>query len=317
MNLKNISDSELLSATRRLVQEERRLTLEILHHLREIDRRRLYAELKFSSLFDYCVKELGYAGGSAQRRIDSMRLLRELPEIEERIEAGTLNLSLISQACKFFRHEEVRSPEAKREVIEAITDKSCREAERELVSRAKEPAKLIPEKVRQISASHSELKLVVDQELLDQLEELKGLLGHQIPGASLTDLIRYSASLALKKHRVKPPKHPLPTPAVESPTKPESAPLAKSPERHPRKPTAEMRRQVWHRDGGRCTYSNPQTGQRCGSTYALEPDHRVPYAQGGPTTVENLRLRCRAHNQYAAIQSFGHAKMAEFIPSLK
>ncbi len=35
--------------------------------------------------------------GSAQRRIESMRLLKELPEMEERIQSGSLNLSLSSQ----------------------------------------------------------------------------------------------------------------------------------------------------------------------------------------------------------------------------
>jgi hypothetical protein len=31
----------------------------------------------------------------------------------------------------------------------------------------------------------------------------------------------------------------------------------------------------------------------------------VPFADGGPTTVENLQLRCRAHNQYEARDYFG------------
>ena len=41
----------------------------------------------------------------------------------------------------------------------------------------------------------------------------------------------------------------------------------------------------------------------------LEFDHRVPVAQGGQGTVENVRLVCRAHNQYAAERAFG----ADFI----
>jgi hypothetical protein len=31
----------------------------------------------------------------------------------------------------------------------------------------------------------------------------------------------------------------------------------------------------------------------------------VPFARGGPTTTENLALRCRAHNAYEAEQVFG------------
>jgi hypothetical protein len=30
-----------------------------------------------------------------------------------------------------------------------------------------------------------------------------------------------------------------------------------------------------------------------------------PYADGGETTVENIELRCRAHNAYEAEQYFG------------
>ena len=37
----------------------------------------------------------------------------------------------------------------------------------------------------------------------------------------------------------------------------------------------------------------------------LELDHIAPYAVGGQCTVENLRLRCRAHNQRYARQYFG------------
>jgi hypothetical protein len=33
--------------------------------------------------------------------------------------------------------------------------------------------------------------------------------------------------------------------------------------------------------------------------------HRVPYADDGAASVENIELRCRAHNQYEAEQWFG------------
>jgi hypothetical protein len=31
----------------------------------------------------------------------------------------------------------------------------------------------------------------------------------------------------------------------------------------------------------------------------------VPFARGGPTTADNLELRCRAHNAYDAEREFG------------
>jgi hypothetical protein len=79
---------------------------EILHYLAEIERRRIFAIEGFGSLFDYCVKILGYSEGGANRRIQSMRLLRELKPkqaeaIEEKIESGALSLSVVAQAASF------------------------------------------------------------------------------------------------------------------------------------------------------------------------------------------------------------------------
>jgi HNH endonuclease len=40
-------------------------------------------------------------------------------------------------------------------------------------------------------------------------------------------------------------------------------------------------------------------------TSFLEFHHVEPYARGGPATVENIQLRCRAHNAYEASMFFG------------
>ncbi|MGD8413497.1 MAG: HNH endonuclease signature motif containing protein, partial [Candidatus Latescibacterota bacterium] len=38
----------------------------------------------------------------------------------------------------------------------------------------------------------------------------------------------------------------------------------------------------------------------------LEYDHYpVPYARGGPSTANNLRLLCAKHNKHAAIKTYG------------
>ena len=42
MNFKSVSDVELVSKTQALMAEERRITLEVLHYLREIEARRLF-----------------------------------------------------------------------------------------------------------------------------------------------------------------------------------------------------------------------------------------------------------------------------------
>ena len=50
-------------------------------------------------------------------------------------------------------------------------------------------------------------------------------------------------------------------------------------------------------------------GGRCRETGFLEIHHVVPYAAGGQTVVENLELRCRAHNAYEADLYFGSPEL--------
>jgi hypothetical protein len=68
--------------------------------------RKLFLEMGYPSLFEFCLKELSYSEGSAQRRISAMRLLKSLPEIEPKIISGELSLSVVSQAQTFFRAQE-------------------------------------------------------------------------------------------------------------------------------------------------------------------------------------------------------------------
>jgi len=75
---------------------------------------------------------------------------------------------------------------------------------------------------------------------------------------------------------------------------------------------ADVRHVVDKRDGGRCSYVAPD-GTRCCETKNLEFDHRVPFALGGKSDVENLRLLCRAHNKLAAEQVFGREMIQNII----
>ena len=61
---------------------------------------------------------------------------------------------------------------------------------------------------------------------------------------------------------------------------------------------AAVRREVWRRDQGCCSYVDRHTGRRCGSRFFLELDHIVPVARGGGAEPANLRLRCSAHHRY-------------------
>jgi len=61
MQLRHLSDEALDQATLGLAKREREILTEVLHHLREIERRRLYSALKYQSLFDYAQRRLGYS----------------------------------------------------------------------------------------------------------------------------------------------------------------------------------------------------------------------------------------------------------------
>jgi hypothetical protein len=61
---------------------------------------------------------------------------------------------------------------------------------------------------------------------------------------------------------------------------------------------------VGRRDGGQCAFVSGD-GHRCTERTFLEFHHILPYAKGGPATVENISLRCRRHNQYEAELVFG------------
>src|SRR5271156_4284476 len=132
-NLKALSDSTLLETTKSLVIEERKLTTSILWHLAEIERRRLYAEQGFASLFDYAVHALGYSDAAAGRRITAMRLLVEIPEAEVPLQTGELSLSTMCALQHFFKEEE-RTKEEKKELVFALQGKSRRECEKALAA---------------------------------------------------------------------------------------------------------------------------------------------------------------------------------------
>jgi hypothetical protein len=67
---------------------------------------------------------------------------------------------------------------------------------------------------------------------------------------------------------------------------------------------AAVRREVFDRDGARCTFVD-SAGRRCREVHCLELHHLRAFAQGGEHHPSNLALRCRAHNALAAEEDFG------------
>ena len=327
MNLNHVKDKDLLTQMRHLIQSERDLLVSILHHLREIERRRLFADLGYSSLFDYSVGELRYSEGQAGRRIAAMRLLKDLPadaaaRIEKKITTGALSLSNVQQARSFFRDKAVAEPHRvitaaeKLNVLELLENKSVRAGQKELLRLA--PVVAMPkEKERVITDCATEVRFTMSDALKTKLESVRALLGPKGANMSYAELFDAMSDLSLDALEAKnfgkkrtqslqtdmPNKKALPSTPTTNATA--DAAMHKVPTNSVNANTRyipqSIKHIVWQRDRGVCT--------NCGSRRHLNYDHIKPLALGGGTTSQNLRLLCFQCNQRAGIRTFGVDKM--------
>lgn len=63
-------------------------------------------------------------------------------------------------------------------------------------------------------------------------------------------------------------------------------------------------REVYERDGGRCTFVG-NGGHVCGTTRSIQMHHREAFARGGSNAASNLTLHCKTHNLYQGELDFG------------
>jgi len=298
MNLKNLSGELLVSNLKQLVVNERRIGVEILWHLRELERRRLFADLGYSSLFTYCVSELKYSEASAYRRIQAMRVLRELPELESKIESGSLSVMAVSQVQSFLKTKSYTNTE-KLKLFVSMENKTQKECERHLA--ILDPESVLREKLRSVNETQTEIRFVADEKLMQKLQKIRNLSAHKKVGTTFAELIEHMADELLKKLD---PAKPV---RGENLTKSIKTFSVKVKSRYV---PAQTRRQIHRRDQSCCQYQNSKTGKVCGSTYGLQLDHKTPYALKGSNEPENLQLLCFQHNQLRARQ------MGLFRPAL-
>jgi len=130
------------------------------------------------------------------------------------------------------------------------------------------------------------LRVTIDHRTHQKLRYAQALLSHAVAGGDIAQVLdRALEALILQLERQK----------FGATTRPRRA----RPSARRRYVPAHVRRAVWERDKGQCTFTGP-SGKRCQARRYLEFDHVHPVAQGGRGTVDNMRLRCRAHNQYEA-----------------
>ena len=117
--LKALSDRELVSRLKSLVEKEKSLTLEIVSHLVEVAHRGLHLAKGYGSLYEYCRGELCYTDASAWRRARAAQAILRCPEAWERLVQGRVTLCALGRVHAF-----IAPP-----VLEEICGKSKAEVE--------------------------------------------------------------------------------------------------------------------------------------------------------------------------------------------
>lgn len=307
-----------------------------------MDERELYKRFACSSMFMYC-RKLGMSEGSCARRIDSARAIRKFPSLLPLIERGELHLTALSIVCSILTPENVDSViasvagKSKREVEEikvrlapkpdvsdmirklpsmptaatialapppvAVTEPAMapRESSRPSFSLLAPPPVAAMAPAIRISRPEApvvpiredgyKVQFQTDKARVDQIERIKAMMRHRNPKGDLATI--YGEAMDLLEAKLE--KEIL---AVTSRPQKVQRPCA------PGRVSAATRREVFERDGRQCTFVDAD-GNRCPERGCLELDHIEPAAWKGPAEASNLRVRCRAHNQMHAKDTFG------------
>jgi len=343
-SLTHVADQVLLRDLAALVARDRTTTAAMLAHIAEVDDRKLYLPAAHPSMFAYCVNELGLCEQAAFKRIRAARTARRFPEIFEAIADGRLHLSAVVALTPFLNEHtagqlvEAAARKSMAEVERLLADRFPRPdvptlvrpvpsspgpALEQLSSRTVGTPSLgsvqaptapasgappIPNPVPLPALGHVEspaprprvtplaprtfaVQFTMCQGTHDKLRYAQELLSHQLPSGDVAEVFDRALDALireLEKQRFA---------ATEKPRKCPGSSRARC-------IPSDIKRAVWKRDGGRCTFVS-ESGRRCESRKFLEFDHVTEVARGGTATAAHIRLRCRAHNQYTAERTFG------------
>ena len=335
--LAHLSDAVLLGDLAALVAQDRATTATLLAHIAEVDARRLYLPAGYPSMHAYCVDELRLSEDAAYKRIQAAQAARQFPALFAALAEGSLHLSAV---CLLAPH---LTAENAGELIEASTRRRKSEIEEVLAHRFPPPELpalvraltatppglqqhapghvgsetpegvgttehlLAPGQVEggratsaQASPERYLLELTIAKSTREKLRYAQALLSHAVPTGDVAQVLDRALDALILLHEKRkfgaithPRRH-----AITHPPRRQRTTARK------RTVPARVRRAVWERDQGQCTFVGA-TGHRCKAQRFLEFDHVDPVARGGKATVDGMRLRCRTHNQYEAERAFG------------
>lgn len=317
--------TQLLAELTTLVDRDRKTTSAMLVCIEQMDRHSVWATLGYPSMFALCTQRFHMSESQAAKRIWAARTARNYPVLLEMIENGQIHLSAVMVLSKCLTQENHR------EVLDLAIHKSKRECE-ELAARYAPkpdvPTRVVrvpttdapslgltfpsgaptpkfaapssppPQAVTPLSAERYKLQVTIGKETHDKLRALQELLSHAVPGADAAEIIDRALSELLEKtlrKKAAQTQNPRPQPPRSAAETTRTIP-------------AQVRREVWQRDSGQCAFIGAD-GHRCGARRLIEFHHCEPFARGGPTSTENISLRCAAHNRLHAEQDYGASFM--------
>jgi hypothetical protein len=336
-----LSDDALAIELQRLARGEREATILLISHLAEFDARKLFRGVGFESMFTYCTVALHLSEGGAYNRIEVARASRRFPALLEAMTAGALTLttarliaphltdanqaSLLAAAAGKSCAETEKlivaiaprpevPPSVRKVPVRAVsitrTDATTGRIEPPAATTsedaaaadtaspgvpARAEASLPPRPGPVVSApvlARYEFRFTAGEATREKLRAAQDLLRHAIPDGDLAEIFDRALTLLLEDAARR---------KFAATERPRAGRPLTSGSRHV---PAQVRREVWQRDGGRCAFL-ARTGRRCGARGFLEFHHKTPFAEGGEPTVENIELRCRAHNAYEAELFYG------------
>lgn len=325
--LSQLTDEQLEQSADQARNQERDSIQNMMNHLLEIERRRLFSKRKCTSTYDYAMKKFGYTYHEANRRISAMRLMKSLPapeakKIEAKLADGSLHLTHLTEAQTFFR-----KIERAKEIKVALA------AKLDVLAKLENTTKAETKKILYNEDAKARYSFEADKSLEETVEVLKGLNPHlsfdQLM-KNICEMAREQMDPGVKARKIREKEEKRRTIKEEGSLMKTASPGSASAKngnasnnnmkrefcagakmqtrdgaKKSRYISAKTKREVWMKADGKC--------QRCKSTFALEYDHIVPYAMGGTNTGGNLRLLCRSCNQRHALESYGARKMESWI----
>ena len=339
--LQDRSDQELLDGVFAAVTREFEDVALVVAHIAEMDVRKLFPGEGCSSLKAYCMEVLHLTEDQAYSRIAVARTAQKFPVVLDMLADGLVHLTAVDRLGPSLTEENHLSILAEathksmaevEEIVARLRPKPAvpssiykvgcdpehgneddmfedngQSAPNEEVREEHVPAPR-PRKSRisPLGPGSHDVHFTADDELMYALRELQELLSHQVPSSDPAIIIKHSLLRTLKdvkKERFGTGKRRKKAEATGKRPKDVAVEATKDGTQSRYIPK-EIQKEVWERDGGRCAFRS-ERGKWCTARRFLEFHHIIPFAWRGPTTVNNLELRCRTHNGYEGELLFG------------